>query len=100
MRYLLPLFFYFSCLVFSSLSSANVTKTRSVIDASQFVNNDGSCWYDNKRYSEGALLQIHSFTLICGAKYPQHSNSQLMWLKLDKEGNPIYPPKRKKITVN
>ncbi|ASM56047.1 MULTISPECIES: YnjH family protein [Pseudoalteromonas] len=100
MRHLLILCFYISCLSYSLLSHANTIKTHSVIDANQFVNTDTSCWYDNKRYSEGALIQIHSFTLICGAKFVQHNNSQLIWLKLDKQGNAIYPTKPATITVN
>jgi hypothetical protein len=82
------------------LSQANTNKTRSVIDAEQFINTNASCWYDNKRYTEGALIQVHSFTLLCGAKIPQHNNSQLIWLKIDKQGNAIYPSQPKKITVN
>jgi hypothetical protein len=82
------------------LSQANTIKTLSVIDADPFINTNTRCWYDNKRYSEGALIQIHSFTLICGTKIPQHNNSPLIWLKLDKQGHAIYPSKSRTITVN
>ncbi|AQP98373.1 MULTISPECIES: DUF1496 domain-containing protein [Pseudoalteromonas] len=100
MRNLFILCFCFTCLTFTMLSQANTIKTLSVVDADQFINADTQCWYDNKRYSEGALIQIHSFTLICGAKTPQHNNSRLIWLKLDKQGNAIYPTKPQTITVN
>jgi len=96
MRNFLILCFCFSSLSYSILSEAATLKNHSIVDAEQFINQETSCWYDNKRYSEGALIQIHSFTLVCSTKFPQHNNSQLTWLKLDKEGNPIYPPKRKK----
>ncbi len=82
------------------LSHAGSNKTLSVVDAEQFISLDSSCWYDNKRYTEGALIQVHSFTLLCGAKNPQQNNSQLIWLKIDKQGNAIYPSQPKKITVN
>ena len=63
MRNFLILCFCFSSLSYSILSEATTLKTHSIIDANQFVNQETSCWYDNKRYSEGALIQIHSFTL-------------------------------------
>ncbi|XQF91812.1 DUF1496 domain-containing protein (plasmid) [Pseudoalteromonas espejiana] len=51
-------------------------------------------WYDNKRYSEGAL-QVHSFILACAASNPQHNNSELIWLKLDKKAKLFIPPNLK-----
>jgi len=100
MRNFLVICFCFSSLSYSILSEATTLKTHSIIDANQLVSEGSSCWYDNKRYSEGALIQIHSFTLLCGSKNPQHSNSQLIWLKIDKQGNAIYPTTPKTITVN
>jgi len=100
MRYYFTFIIAVLCLCFSALSYANTIKTLSVVDATQLINTNTECWYDNKRYSEGAVVQVHSVTLICAAKYPQHSNSQLMWLKLDKQSNLIYPKKPSTITVN
>lgn len=100
MRYYFTFIIAVLCLCFSALSSANTIKTRPFVDATQLVSTHTECWYDNKRYSEGALLQVHSITLVCAAKHPQHNNSQLMWLKLDKQGNLIYPKKPATITVN
>lgn len=100
MRHFFILCFCFSCLTFSIESNANTIKTLPVIDANQFISEGSHCWYDNKRYSEGALIQVHSFTLMCAAKIPQHNNSELIWFKLDKQGNIIYPKKPQSITVN
>lgn len=82
------------------MSQAEPPKTRPYVNATQFINTAAHCWYDDKRYSEGALLHIHSFTLICQAKRPEHNNSELIWLKLDKQGNAVYPTKAKTIRVN
>ena len=100
MRYYFTSFITVLCLCFSALSYANTIQTLPIVDATQLINTSTECWYDNKRYSEGAILQVHSVTLICAAKYPQHNNSQLIWLKLDKQGNLIYPKKPATITVN
>jgi len=89
-----------SCLIIVTNSNASTIKTHAIVDANEISNQSKSCWYDNKRYSEGALIQIHSFTLSCGAKTPEHNNSQLIWLKIDKQGNTIYLKKPKTITVN
>jgi len=89
-----------TCLNVVTNSNASTIKTHAIVDANEISNQSKSCWYDNKRYSEGALIQIHSFTLLCGAKTPEHNNSQLIWLKIDKQGNAIYPKKPKTITVN
>ena len=88
------------CLNIVTNSHASTIKTHAIIDANELSNQGRSCWYDNKRYSEGALIQIHSFILLCALKTPDHNNSQLIWLKIDKQGNAIYPKKPKTITVN
>ncbi|WP_372767397.1 DUF1496 domain-containing protein [Pseudoalteromonas sp.] len=58
------------------------------------------CWYQDKKYSEGAIIQVSNITLICTVKYKNQPNSQLGWLQLDEKGNVIYPKKASKITVN
>lgn len=100
MRQLTILLITIFCLLQSSISHAEPAKTHAFVDASEFIGTKASCWYDNKRYSEGSLIQIHSFTLVCGIKEPNNPNSQLIWLKLDKQGNTIYPDTPKKITVH
>ena len=100
MRYSFNLCMCILSLCFSALGYANTIKSLPLVDASHLISTNTECWYDDKRYSEGALLQVHSITLACAAKYPQHNNSKLIWLKLDKQGNPIYPKKPATITVN
>ena len=94
------LFIFLIAFTLAPSSYAKTVKTHSIIDANEIINNGDICWYDNKRYSEGALVQVHSFTLVCAANNPQHNNSELIWLKLDKKGNIVYPTKPKTITVN
>ena len=62
--------------------------------------NNRVCWYQDKKYSQGALLVVNEYTLVCELKYPQQTNGPLAWLKVDKNGNPIYPKPIKRITVN
>ncbi|WP_372762292.1 DUF1496 domain-containing protein [Pseudoalteromonas sp.] len=100
MRYLLIFALCFSGFIYLPISHANAIKTLSVVDASQFTQTPASCWYDNKRYSEGALIQVHAVTLICGTKDLANAESPLIWLKLDKQGKIIYPTKAAKITVH
>lgn len=100
MRHIMVLFIFLIALTLAPSSYAKTVKTHSIIDANEIINNGDICWYDNKRYSEGALVQVHSFTLVCAANNPQHNNSELIWLKLDKKGNIVYPTKPKTITVN
>ena len=100
MRQLTILLISLFCLLQASISRAESTRTHAFVDASELIGAKTSCWYENKRYSEGSLIQIHSFTLVCGIKKPHNPDSPLIWLKLDKQGNVIYPNAPKKITVH
>lgn len=100
MRHIMVLFIFLIALTLAPSSYAKTLKTHSVIDANEVVNRGDICWYDNKRYSEGALLQVQSFILVCATSNPQHDNSELIWLKLNKKGKVVYPTKPKTITVN
>ncbi|TMO72216.1 DUF1496 domain-containing protein [Pseudoalteromonas sp. S3785] len=100
MRHIMVLFIFTIALTLSPSSDAKTVKTHSIIDTNEVINAGNICWYDNKRYSEGAPVQVHSFTLVCAASNPQHNNSKLIWLKLDKKGNLVYPIKPKTIRVN
>lgn len=58
------------------------------------------CWYQDKKYSEGAILQVAEILLVCSLKDKNQPNGKLGWFKLDDKGNVIYPKKPSKITVN
>lgn len=57
------------------------------------------CWYQDKKYSEGAILQVAETSLVCALKDKNQPNGQLGWFKLDDKGNVIYPQKTSKISI-
>lgn len=71
-----------------------------VLDGQEVLNNQKVCWYENKRYTEGAYIAVGEMTLICTAKQPNFSNSDLAWLRLNANGEIIYPKQTKTIHVN
>jgi hypothetical protein len=71
-----------------------------VLDGQEALNNEKVCWYENKRYTEGAYIVVGEMTLICSAKQPNFSNSDLAWLRLNANGEIIYPKQTKTIHVN
>tara|TARA_B100000700_G_C15000013_1_gene835800 strand:+ start:1065 stop:1364 length:300 start_codon:yes stop_codon:yes gene_type:complete len=71
-----------------------------VLDGQEALNNHKVCWYENKRYTEGAYIAVGDITLICAVKQPNFSNSDLAWLRLDKNGDIVYPKRDKSINVN
>lgn len=71
-----------------------------VLDGQEVLNNQKVCWYENKRYTEGAYIAVGEMTLICTAKQPNFSNSDLAWLRLNANGEIIYPKQAKTIHVN
>lgn len=58
------------------------------------------CWYQEKRYSEGAVIEMQGQLRVCANKEPNQSNGSLMWLPMDEEGRAVYPRQNKKIRVN
>lgn len=89
---------YFLILSFvPTLAIAKETKTHLLLEAETFQH---VCWYQDKKYSEGAIIEVGSTLLICAIKHKNQPNSQLGWFKLDEKGNVIYPKKPTKITVN
>ncbi|BED91077.1 DUF1496 domain-containing protein [Pseudoalteromonas sp. MM1] len=100
MRHIMSLFIFLIAFTLAFNSYAKTLKTHSIIDANEIINSGDICWYDNKRYSEGALIQVQSFVLVCAAINSQQNNRELIWLKLNKNGNVVYPAKPKTITVN
>lgn len=71
-----------------------------VLDGQEALNNQKVCWYENKRYTEGAYITVGDIRLICTAKQPNFSNSDLAWLRLNANGEIIYPKQPKTIHVN
>ncbi|KPV99860.1 MULTISPECIES: DUF1496 domain-containing protein [Pseudoalteromonas] len=71
-----------------------------VLDGQEALNNQKVCWYENKRYTEGAYIAVGDIKLICTAKQPNFSNSDLAWLRLNANGEIIYPKQAKTIHVN
>ncbi|CAM4192354.1 DUF1496 domain-containing protein [Pseudoalteromonas byunsanensis] len=57
------------------------------------------CWYQGVQYSEGALIKQLEHTFVCTHKYANQPQSQLVWLKADKEGQPIRLDPVKRIRV-
>ncbi|BBN83423.1 hypothetical protein PA25_34080 [Pseudoalteromonas sp. A25] len=58
------------------------------------------CWYQGEQYSEGALIKQFDLLFICSHKYSNQPQSQLVWLKANKEGQPIRLDPTKTIRVN
>ncbi|MFY8275240.1 DUF1496 domain-containing protein [Pseudoalteromonas sp. SSDWG2] len=57
------------------------------------------CWYNEQRFSEGAIIEMHKTAKICALKHPNQANGPLMWRSLDAKGQPIYPELKSKIQV-
>jgi len=93
-----PLIILSACFLSLSLSLFS-HNSRTFVNASQLSQHQTMCWYDDKRYSEGALISVDTFNLLCGAKNPNQTNSALIWFKLNEQGKVIYPNRPKKITV-
>jgi len=100
MRALIILSACFLSLSLSLFCNAEPYNSRNFVNASQLTQHQTTCWYDDKRFSEGALISVQTFTLLCSAKNPNQTNGALMWLKLNEQGKVIYPKRPKKITVN
>lgn len=58
------------------------------------------CWYDNQKYSQGAIIKIDEHSLVCELKSINQPNGSLVWLKLDINGMPIYPKTPARISIN
>lgn len=99
MRALIILSACFLSLSLSLFCNAEPHNSRTFVNASQLTQHQTMCWYDDKRYSEGALISVDTFNLLCGAKNPNQTNSALIWFKLNEQGKVIYPNRPKKITV-
>ncbi|WP_404343188.1 DUF1496 domain-containing protein [Pseudoalteromonas mariniglutinosa] len=70
------------------------------LDGKQFASKGQFCWYDDKRYSEGAVIIAAKQRLVCAAKQLNYNNSELSWLPQDENGNIVYPKQSKSIRVN
>lgn len=90
----------FSCFIYSTNSFSNNHKPALFLDASKGLTNQQVCWYEDKRYSEGAIILMANTQVICSAKNPNHNNSELNWLMLNEQGEIIYPKAAKTIRVN
>ena len=84
-------------LTFSSQVFAKQTKTNVWVESEL---SSHICWYQNKRYSEGAIIDVAEFKLICEKEKTSQKNSKLKWLKINKEGQIVYPKELKRITIN
>lgn len=58
------------------------------------------CWYQNKKFSQGAIIKIDQHHLICELKSINQPNGPLAWFKTDDNGLPIYPKPQTRITIN
>ncbi len=86
-------------IIFSASSIAR-DKPVVVFDSQDIYDQSKLCWYDNKRYTEGAIIQIGQSELVCAAKHTHFNNSELSWLRIDKDGNIMRPRPAKTIRVN
>ena len=58
------------------------------------------CWYQDKRFSEGAIIMMETTRVICTARNQFESNGRLAWRMINDQGQIIYPTKQsKKITI-
>lgn len=90
----------FTSLIYSVNSFSNTPETRLFLTTQDALTQHAICWYEDKRYSEGAIISMANIRLICAAKNPNHNNSALSWLMLNEKNEVIYPQKPKTIRVN
>lgn len=58
------------------------------------------CWYQNLRYTEGAVIKQAELLYVCTHRYKNQPQSPLIWLKLDDKGEPIRVEMKGKIRVH
>ncbi|MCF2906792.1 YnjH family protein [Pseudoalteromonas sp. DL2-H2.2] len=58
------------------------------------------CWYQDLRYSEGSVIKQADKLYVCSYRYQNQPQSPLMWLKLDKNGDPVRVEMKGKIRVH
>jgi len=100
MRILNTIGLCFVCFIYSVNSFGNNSKTTLLLNPQDAIAQQSVCWFDDKRYSEGAVIVMANLKVICAAKKPQHNNSALIWLMLDDKNEIIYPETVKTIRVN
>ena len=90
----------FICFIYSVSSFSNTPKTTLLLTPQEAIDQHSICWFEDKRYSEGAIILMANVRMICTAKTPSHSNSPLTWLMLNEQNEIIYPSAPKTIRVN
>ncbi|KPH93790.1 hypothetical protein AMS58_15505 [Pseudoalteromonas porphyrae] len=100
MRILTMVGLCFISVIYSTNSVGNNQKATFLINPGDLISNQNICWFDDKRYSEGAIIYMSDTRVICTPKNPSQSNSSLSWLMIDEKGNIIYPKKVNKISIN
>ncbi|MFY8328997.1 DUF1496 domain-containing protein [Pseudoalteromonas sp. ZZD1] len=90
----------FVSLIYSVNSFSNTSEARLLLTPEDALTQHAICWYEDKRYSEGAIISLANVRLMCAAKNPNHNNSALRWLILNDKNEVIYPPRTKTIRVN
>ncbi|NMR26859.1 DUF1496 domain-containing protein [Pseudoalteromonas sp. NEC-BIFX-2020_015] len=100
MRILTVIGLCFISVIYSTNSMGNNQKATLLINPNALTSNQNICWFDDKRYSEGAIIYMSDTRVICTPKNSSQSNSTLSWLMLDEKGNVIYPKKVNKISIN
>ncbi|MDN3380357.1 MULTISPECIES: DUF1496 domain-containing protein [unclassified Pseudoalteromonas] len=100
MRFLSIIGICFLSLIYSVNSFSNTPEARVLLTPQDALSQHAICWYEDKRYSEGAIINMANVRLICTVKNPNHNNSPLSWLMLNDKNEVIYPPRAKTIRVN
>ena len=78
--------------------SSSPTQKDSVIIAPSST--EAVCWYQDKRFSEGAIIMMETTRVICTARNQFESNGRLAWRMINDQGQILYPTNQtKKITV-
>lgn len=90
----------FISLIFSVNSFSNSQKATILLNPYDQFSQQVTCWFEDKRYSEGAIIMMANTRVICAPKTPNHSNSALSWLMLNDKNEIIYPQTAKTIRVN
>ncbi|PHJ40828.1 YnjH family protein [Vibrio sp. PID17_43] len=73
-----------------SVSDAVVAKSYSTPELGAFIAADGKvgqriCHYDDKAYTEGAMLKVDNVLLVCAEANDFESNGALKWVILKKQ---------------
>ncbi|WP_391089677.1 DUF1496 domain-containing protein [Vibrio sp. NH-UV-68] len=76
-----------------SMASIITTPARPVIGINASEMTKRICYYQDQAYSEGAVIQVGDYYMVCAAAKEFETNGALMWRQLDKSQQTPEPNK-------